>query len=496
MKVTVLVLAAFLSGCVVTEKIFEPEMPAHVEDAKQTAENRPGIDEIPVDGKLPELEPVWVPSWWDEPLGFVFTAMPLTELLPLITKQHSVTFTPEVIEEWEGPTDTAATSIGGETWPRLVEYLPSQIKTRGELIEYLCNHHDYSCEIRPGGGLNVVVNIVKWYHLTAQPGDLSGSMGVDGLGASSGQSSSSMDHSPYENTIAPAIELIMSQPSAAGGSFLLAPEMNTLMVSARPSVHRQIASIVEMLNDRFALSARIQVSIFEIDRDSNMEFGITTGDTAQGLIRYGEKGGQDRSVIDAIVAQATRNDMISFSYSASDAASSFSVAVQALARVSNSKVVFNEVLETRNNVIITSQNLQSRRLLRSITSSRETTQGGLTERRTEIEFEDIDTGWSVSVMPTVSPRGLVTVRLAVARNDLLGEPERLSFGDDTEISLIEQERFNRQMSITLEDGQSHLASLLATTDTGGNAALLSKGRRRNAKEFAVLIRADSVDLHQ
>ena len=482
-----------LSGCVWSSPLFEKEeMPPEVLAADPDAAEQQAEPPLEAPSGIDGLVPDWTPDWWGRPFDISFSPMSLVEFLPLLTDGNRVRIAGDVRDEWEPPPSFAASldpegvfgDAGDGPAGRVIESLPQHIATRGEAVEHLCFLFDYWCSIdqNPGSALIVRANETRTYRLTAQPGESSGSMGVEGLSQTTGQSSASMDNAPYTTTLEPLMEILIADQ--VGSSYLLSQETNTLIVRGRPSLHAEVADAVREFNSLLALAVRVHVSVFEIERDRQRGF-VLKPQTGETTISGGE-----RRTISTIVNEAIQNSRLDVTYTVADVAGSFSVALNALASIARTRVAFSETLETRNNVIITSQNTRSQSYVSGVTRDRETVQGSLVTQY-NIETEELETGWSVSVLPTVGVDDIITIRVAISRQDLVSI-DAYDFGDGASGNTFTTDQTNRQMSFTLRNGESRLVSALSSEQKTGNAGVLTQGGRMITTEFAVLVSASVV----
>ena len=483
-RTAMILMVALLPGCAAMDMLRRSEMPPEVAAADPDRREVVPAAELPELPELPELAPDWTPPWWDDPLTGAFAPMPFPDLLSLLADTTLVKMAPDVFADWISD----ASTFDQEAAPRTTAPLPAHLATKGEAVVHLCALYDYHCVMDDDGALSVMAHAMRRYHLSAQPGESSGSMGVEGLSESTGQSNATMANNPYTTTLLPAVQLIMDQPAALGGRYLLSAETNTLFVFARPSIQKQIATLVHDLNSSLALAVRVHVSIFEIERDRNFGFRLLPGWRETSL----DAAAGESTTVQTIINEALERSTLDVTYRVASAAHSFSVALNALAAISDTKVVFSETLETRNNVIITSQNTRSAGYVRSITRNREQI-GQNVETTYQVDIEDIETGWSVSALPTVAPNDLITIRIAISRNDLVSITA-YDLGEGASGNTFTIDRTNRQMAITLRDGESRLVSALATERNQNTAGVVTKGNRKQGSEFAVLIAATVVDM--
>lgn len=485
------VAALLVSGCVFTSDLIgDHDMPQEVYDADPDSRVE---DETPdaEPSALPTLVPDWTPAWWNERLDLTFAPMSLVDLLPLLTNGGRVRIAQDVREEWMqtgvvgGP--VGIEGVGDDAASRVVSDFShnENVTTRGEAVEHLCFLYDYWCDIeqKPGSALLVRANATVTYRLTAQPGEASGSMGVEGLSQTTGQSSASMDNAPYTSTLEPLMDILIAD-APPGASYLLSGETNTLVVRGRPSLHVEVAKMVGEFNSLLALSVRVHVSVFELERDNQRGFVLKPNQNRSVV------GESEYRTVNTIVNEAIQNSRLDVTYTVADAAGSFAVALNALAAIARTKVAFSETLETRNNVIITSQNTRTQSYVSGVTRDRETVQGAQVTQY-NIETEEVETGWSVSVLPTVGDADIITIRVAISRQDLVSI-DSYEYGDGASGNTFTTDQTNRQMSFTLRNGESRLVSALSTEQQTGNAGLLTQSGRNLATEFAVLVSASVV----
>ena len=423
---------------------------------------------------LPLLEPDWTPAWWDEPVSAAFSATMLPDLLPLIVGGNPVRVGPGVLAEWmrdEGP----AAARDHRAAPRHVPIasLPSAVATRGAAVAHLCSFYDYACDSH-SGVLYVSLMATRPYQLASQPA-------VQVAGGAEGAGGGGAVEDAYATTIMPVVVSLLNRSvvGAAAETAVIAPGANTLVLTARPSTHAAVEPVIDLFNRRMAMVVNVQVAVFSIARDDNRGLTLKPEYSA-------ERDGGDATV-DAIIREAIESQTIDMTYAATDAARSFAVALNALFAVSDARVVFHTTLETRNNVPVSTRTTRTQSQVESITRVRQTTTAE-SETSIEVAFKDITTGWTITAHPTVAPNGAIAIRLSLVRDDLVAVVP-YDFGDAARGNTFIVDKSQRDLALTLRDGQSRLVSAMATETTDVDSGLVSRSRRRAGTEFVVHVTA-------
>ena len=437
-----------------------------------------------------EVEQDWEPIWWNEPMELRLASQPPYRLLQVILTGSSYYMDPSVMPERVIDTVNVATSAtASDTTDVLLErpiILPTSLATKGAAVEYICEQTNIWC-MPTEHNFRIERTRSIPYRLTAQPGSWTGQMAVTSLAESTGSSSISFALTPYAELSELLNQLIDSEDEDT--SFYIREETNEIFITARPQMHYKLREVIDNFNERYSELVEVRIAVFEVKLDRERGFSITpTGST---LLADDDLAGDLRAQItDTIV-----NQNLDLSYINVQPENSFGWALRLLRSVAEAEVVFKEVLETRNNLIVTSENVREQSFLKELTETRETEPNtGLSTRRIEANFEDLTTGWSVSIQPTLAADELITLRVALQRNDLVSLIP-YSFGESTGNNFI-TDKLARSLSVTLRNGESRLVSTLSSFDTNRSSGFTRRAQDSEQIEFAILLTATLTTPHQ
>ena len=476
-----------LSGCTVTP---HPEATLQEQLLGQVREHQIDDLELRLNPSAEPLtlfaavEPDWTPRWWDEPLALNLAAAPPLKLLRAILQPYPHFMAPDLDDKEKSstvgsPAATEATNGDGAA----TMLLPSGLSTIGEAVEFVCERADWWCLATPDGFRVQPVRSIA-YRLNAQPGPWTGGMAVQGLDQSTGQSSISFSTSPYDE-IAKLLDEIIGDDED-GATYLLSPETNEVVITGSPSAHARLRPHLEHYNARHAEVVEVRVAVFEVETDRQRGFSLTPAGSK--ILTSLFDGDEADNTLTAAISDTIINQNLDLTFTSENPSLAYGLALRLLRSVSDAQVVFKEVLETRNNLITTSENARQQSFLKSLAEKTDTqnTTGQIT-RQLEVQFEEITTGWSISVQPTIARDGLITLRVAVQRNDLVGVVP-YAFGEATGNNFI-VDRLSRALSVTLRDGESRLVSTLSSLTASEASAYTSASDNATQVEFAILLTA-------
>ena len=307
--------------------------------------------------------------------------------------------------------------------------------------------------------------------LLAQPGAVEAKMSVNSLDTSSGGGAGASDggsvqhtSDPYRTELEPVVtELIASDLELGVPSTVrLLPNANALLVTARPSTVRRIAELIETYNQRVSQSVRIHITVYEVASSTKQSIGTRLQAVLSGTSGAFISGWDVRPVeSDAQFALEALNPAKRFL--GTDAL------LEWLNREGDATINFNDSIEVRNNQIAASSSTRTYQYISSITRQ----QDALGRERTEVQREQLRTGWSISVHPTIG-HDAVTVRLSLARRSLV-EERPFQFGESVGTNFVTDDQV-RAMTVSLADGESRIITALRASD-----------ERKDRSKFAGLV---------
>ncbi len=375
-----------------------------------------------------------------------------------------------------------------------IAYASASDHTLQDALDTLASQADWAYEVKDGT-IHVRDLETRTLLLLAQPGSVQASMSVNSLDAGSGGGSNeddesdgaSVDHSsdPYGTELRPLVDALLAEdidreiPATAR----LLPNANALLVTARPSTVQKIASVIETYNGRVAQSVRIHLTVYEVTSSSKRSVGsrlaaaIATG---EGTVA----GGWNVRAIEA-------DSQFSFDVlNPNTRLFGSDLLLEFLNAEGDATINFHDAIEVRNNQIAASSSTRTYQYIASITRQ----QDALGRERTEVQREQLRTGWAISVHPTIG-RDSVTVRLSLARRSLV-EERPFQFGESVGTNFVTDDQV-RAMTVSLADGESRIITALQASDERSNRNKLAglvtrKGKTASKTESVLLMRVELI----
>ncbi|MCY4128841.1 MAG: hypothetical protein OXG15_06315 [Gammaproteobacteria bacterium] len=328
--------------------------------------------------------------------------------------------------------------------------------------------------------------------LLAQPGTVDAKMSVNALDAGSGGSTGASDggtvqhaSDPYEKEIEPVVTELIAADLERGlpSTVRLLPNANALMVTARPSTVQRIAALVETYNERVSQSVRIHITVYEVTSSTKQSIGTrlqaVLHDPSAAFI-----GGWDVRPLETDAQFAFELLNPTKRYAGTDAL------LEWLDRIGEATINFNDAIEVRNNQIAASSSTRTYQYISSITREQDA-QG---RERTEVQREQLRTGWSISVHPTIGDDA-VTVRLSLARRSLV-EERPFQFGESVGTNFVTDDQV-RAMTVSLADGESRIITALRASDKRNDRSKLAglvtrRGSSQTNTESVLLMRVELI----
>ena len=263
----------------------------------------------------------------------------------------------------------------------------------------------------------------------------------------------------------------------------LLPNANALLVTARPSTVRRIAELIETYNQRVSQSVRIHITVYEVASSTKQSIG-----TRLQAILNGTSG----AFIGGWDVRPVESDA-QFAFEVLNPAKRFAgtdALLEWLNREGDATINFNDSIEVRNNQIAASSSTRTYQYISSITRQ----QDALGRERTEVQREQLRTGWSISVHPTIG-HDAVTVRLSLARRSLV-EERPFQFGESVGTNFVTDDQV-RAMTVSLADGESRIITALRASDERKDRSKIAglvtrRGSSQSNTESVLLMRVELI----
>ena len=396
--------------------------------------------------RLPAMEAVSLPEdahWLLDSVQITLRDLDATEAIALIVGNRPLRFD---LHRLEMP---------------VVTYASRSEHTVKDALDAIAAHADWSYAIEDGT-IHVRDLETRTLLLLAQPGTVEAKMSVNAL--DSGSASGEHASDPYRTELEPVVTELLASDLDNGlpSSVRLLPNANAVLVTARPSTVRRIAQLVETYNDRVSQSVRVHITVYEVTSSAKQSIGTRL----QAVLDDGTNtfvGGWDVRPVESDAQFAFKGLNPRALFSGPDAL------LEWLNREGDATINFNDSIEVRNNQIAASSSTRTYQYISSITRQQDA-QG---RERTEVQREQLRTGWSISVHPTIG-HDAVTVRLSLARRSLV-EERPFQFGESVGTNFVTDDQV-RAMTVSLADGESRIITALRASD-----------ERKDRSKFAGLV---------
>ena len=404
---------------------------------------------------LPPMQAVSLPedaSWLLDSIHVTLHDLDAKEAVTLIVREHAVRFD---LHRSELP---------------IVTYASRSEHTVKDALDTIAAQADWTYSIVDGTILFRDFE-TRTLLLLAQPGMVQAKMSVNSLDAGSSGSAGANDggtvehaSDPYVTELEPFVSELIATDLDLGlpSTVRLLPNANASLVTARPSTVRRIAELVETYNERVSQSVRIHITVYEVTSSSKQSIGTrlkaVLDDKTNTFI-----GGWDVRPVESDAQFGFEGLNPATLFSGTDAL------LEWLNREGDATINFNDSIEVRNNQIAASSSTRTYQYISSITRQQDA-QG---RERTEVQREQLRTGWSISVHPTIG-HDEVTVRLSLARRSLV-EERPFQFGESVGTNFVTDDQV-RAMTVSLANGESRIITALRASD-----------ERKDRSKFAGLV---------
>ncbi len=319
---------------------------------------------------------------------------------------------------------------------------------------------------------------------------LSGSVGgastnEDDAGSSEISLSTEVELELWENIKSSIVSII-----SAGSKLTTDPQNGTITVTATPTDIKKVAEYVNQQNNRLARQIAISVKVLQVTVDDSDSYGM---DVSAGWTRLLEDG---RAESLGVVSAATGLDTDTFGNLAMNLLPgdwNISAAIQALSKETNVNLVTSGTVTTLNNKPAPIQVVRTENYISEVTK---TSSGDDGDYDISVETEEIETGFTMSVLPRVLEHGRLLLMFNLTLSDLISlQNVPLRPGADSDNSeyiqnpIIESRGFSQEIALTsgqtlVLTGYERVENTAEKTGVGsadnsllGGSALASKARK-------------------
>ena len=463
-----------LTGCAAVQFRSEPapdpeDLPVDTEESRSPQSGPANVPTFPIlrQTKRPDHA-----EWLLEPIDVTFRDVEASEAIALLVGERSVHFElrlPDI---------------------PFVSFVSRTDGTVQDALNAIAAQADWSVEI-VDNTVHVRDLETRTLLILAQPGTVEATMSVNSLDSGTGSSGesdgASVQHSsdPYRTELEPVVTELIADDLTLGvpSTIRLLPDANSLLVTARPSTVRRITDVVETYNARVSQSVRIHLTVYEVTSTTKQSIGTRLQAVFQNQTGAFVGGWEVRPVttdgqfVIEVLDRAKR-------YAGTDAL------LEWLNREGDATINFNDSIEVRNNQIAASSSTRTYQYISSITRQ----QDSLGRERTEVQRDQLRTGWSISVHPTIG-HDAVTVRLSLARRSLV-EERPFQFGESVGTNFVTDDQV-RAMTVSLADGESRIITALQASDERKNRSKIAglvtrRGGTTSKTESVLLMRVELI----
>ena len=426
-----------------------------------------------------QFEKISVPT--EPELGASLNSLPILPVMQSISRHEDAPWLLDPIQITLRDLDAieAITLIAGERATQfdlrlaeipIVSYASASGHTTKHALDAIIGQADWAYEL-VDGVIRVQDLTSQTLLLLAQPGTVEAKMSVNALDTGSGGEAGSSDggsvqhaSDPYRTELEPVVTDLITADLDRGvpATVRLLPNANALLVTARPSTVRRVTELVETYNERVSQSVRIHITVYEVTSSSKQSIGTRLQAALDDQSSLFLGGWDVRPVeFDSQFGFELINPV--------KQVAGIDVLLEWLNREGDATINFNDSIEVRNNQIAASSSTRTYQYISSITRQED----ALGRERTEVQREQLRTGWSISVHPTIG-HDAVTVRLSLARRSLV-EERPFQFGESVGTNFVTDDQV-RAMTVSLADGESRIITAIRASD-----------ERKDRSKFAGLI---------
>ncbi|MCL1785977.1 MAG: hypothetical protein FWG39_02395 [Alphaproteobacteria bacterium] len=263
-----------------------------------------------------------------------------------------------------------------------------------------------------------------------------------------------------------AIAGMMGGEKDKSASFTISRSLGTITVTAPPSVQARVADYIDRQNRRLSQLVTIDVKVLQVSISNDSAFGLNLGaaiNSTSGLnivanpsnnlsaATQAASSGMNIAVLSNAVAGAATGLPDTYSPEQIQGGSLSPIAgsnalIQALAKQGKISLVTNVGVTTRNNRIAPVTNMRSTGYVRRIESRNFTT-----VESTSVDQADLETGFSMQLLPNVLENGRVLLLFRMSVRELLAM-RQTNIGD-IQLQLPEVEERSFMQEVIMESGQ-------------------------------------------
>ncbi|MCM1323717.1 MAG: hypothetical protein NC218_06110 [Acetobacter sp.] len=288
-----------------------------------------------------------------------------------------------------------------------------------------------------------------------------------------------------------------------GSSLVTDPMNGTLTITATPTEIKKVAKFVHEQNIRLSRQVAISVKVLQVEIDERHGLGFDLNATFAD--RLGKGGNVTLNTISGPsgLSDVDQNSSLSMSILSGDV--SANAAIQALATQGVTTLVTSGTVTTMNNKPAPIQVIKKQNYISEYTKTNNGTVGSTTSYDVTVETEEIETGFTLDVLPRIMDHGRLMMLFSLNLSDLLslenvplGDPrtteEDVEGGESGYIQnpITEERGFSQE--IALKSGDTLVLSGYERVETQSNKEGLGAvnnnilgGKQQNTKTRSIVV---------
>ena len=244
----------------------------------------------------------------------------------------------------------------------------------------------------------------------------------------------------------------------AGSSLVTDPMNGTLTITATPTEIKKVAKFVHEQNVRLSRQVAISVKVLQVEVNESRGFGFDLDMAFKDRIATGG----DVSLGKIVTPNGLSEDMQNASIQMRIAAGDFSLDafMQALAKQGTTTLVTSGTVTTMNNKPAPIQVVKKQNYISEYTKTNNGTVGGEASWDTTVETDEIETGFTLDVLPRIMDHGRLMMLFSLSLSDLLSlESVYLDSSEESgyiQNPVIEERGFSQE--VALKSGETLILS--------------------------------------
>lgn len=328
--------------------------------------------------------------------------------------------------------------------------------------------------------------ITKTFVIYSLPSKPSMNVNIGGQASGGGGSSSISLTSSIEVEMWAQFEKSISSMISTGAKLTVSPSDGTITLTATPNDIKLVAKYVNEQNARLSRQVAISVKIMQVTLSDSDKYGLDLkASFGDGVSSIGITGTQGLGTED--LSSALTWGVVKKHWSAD-------AIMQAISQKNRTTLVTSGTVTTLNNKPAPIQVTQKQNYISEMTKTNNGTDG--TNYDISVTTEEIETGFTLDVLPRILEHGRMLVMFNMTLSDLL-TLEKVSFGNEDENQYIqnpkvESRAFTQEVALTSGEsliltGYEKVSSETNKTGTGSADNSLLGGDANASKERNILV---------